>query len=116
MEKLNELYEHFRSYIKEFNLGISSSCCSIQYTPLAYDFIDCDLDFDEEYYERMIVNFDKFVEIYVREMLASNIVTQATIRKNKMIFRHETELDVEKTYSKIGENRFSLNEYRTIKL
>lgn len=98
MESLYELHDHFQSYIKDFSLNVVSGQCSVSYTPLAYDFIDSDLDFDEEFYDKMMKNFDKFLESYIRDLIAKRTVAKAVIRKSKMLFRHESVLEYEKEF------------------
>lgn len=102
MDNLYELYEHFRSYIKDFSMKIENSTCSISHTPFAYDLIDNDLDFDEEYYDKMMRNFDTCLLVYVRDMLKSNSIKKVNIRKYKMLFRNESVLEYEKQLEACG--------------
>lgn len=112
MDNLYELYEHFQSYIKEFVLKIDDTICYVSYTPLGYDFIDSDLDFDEEYFERMMSNFDRFLESYIKDMFTCDAISQARIRKSRMVFRDTVELEYERTFEKQTKNKIMVTEKR----
>ena len=71
----------------------------IEYTQLDYDEIDDDLDYDEEYYTKMMLEFNRWLQLYIQEALTTKkcatiqVVVNATINKKMANTTHELTVD-----------------------
>jgi hypothetical protein len=88
MRDIHGLYDHFHEYIKEYKCKTDDSgILEVQYTPWEYDLLDADLDFDEEYYHGMMSEFDRFLDVYLKEWSCVGCSGEARLIKDRALFR-----------------------------
>jgi len=98
------LFDHFKEYINDFEMRKKDEhSLLIRYTPWAYDLIDGDLDFDEMYYETMMLELDRWLDLYVKEHVACTGIS-VIVEKSLMLFRKASVLDCEITYLYVDGN------------
>lgn len=81
----------FREYLRSIRLSTVGDKLEFEYTVTAYDYIDDDLDFDEEYYSNMCMTFQKWLEATALDMIRSNEIGTVEITQNKMVFSDKDE-------------------------
>jgi hypothetical protein len=97
--RIETVIESFREYLKAVKYVNDNGYIQVEYTPIAYDYIDDDLDFDEDYYASMCKSFQTWLETTALDMIRQSEASQIRIVQNRMIFR-DTDYHVEtNTYS-----------------
>lgn len=95
-----DLYEHFRDFIHTFELSICQDELNLKFMSWNYELIDADLDQDEESYKKQMANFENCLELYIRELVASDTLNVCNITKYRMEFRSEFVLEQRKVFRK----------------
>lgn len=97
--RIETVIESFREYLKAVKYVNDHGCIEVEYTPIAYDYIDDDLDFNEDYYAGMCKSFQTWLETTALDMIRQFEASQIKIIQNRMVFR-DTDYHVEtNTYS-----------------
>ncbi len=65
--EVQRLFDTFAYALETFYIDENEN--KVQYTLRAYDSIDQDLDYDEEYYEHMMCEFKRWLHIYMRAII-----------------------------------------------
>jgi len=89
--RIDILVDTFREFIKTVKINNSNHELCVEYTPYAYDYIDDDLDFNEEYYSNLCASFQKWLETTIRDMIRMKEIKQGVIIQNRMLFRNADE-------------------------
>jgi hypothetical protein len=100
LEEVWALYEHFREFIHTFELSIVDHELQLKFMIWNYELIDADLDQDETSYTTQMHNFEKCLELYIRELIHHDTIKQCHLTKYHMEFRHEFKLDEKKVFKK----------------
>ena len=100
IEDIWDLYEHFREFIHTFELAIVDHQLNIKFMSWNYELIDADLDQDETSYKTQMEHFEKCLELYIRDVIHSNLIQQCHLTKYNMEFRNEFILDEKKIFQK----------------
>jgi hypothetical protein len=92
---INALFASFALYLHDYHVVLSADeqKLNIYYTPLPYDLIDQDLDFNEEYFEILMNNFKNMLLVEAKDYVRKT-KTQVSIVKNKMATRDVLDLDM----------------------
>ena len=89
--RLDLVIESFRDYIRSIKVSTFDGEIEVEYTLLSYDYIDQDLDFDEEYYANMCQSFNRWLETTAADVIKENEAKKLKIVQNRMIFRNTDE-------------------------
>lgn len=97
---LKTIFENFKEYMETWSITYNSEekKYKVEYTPLLYDLIDDDLDFDEEYYNRLIENIDRMLEVTIKDMLRDENSEIVEISRNTLLSRSERKFEYKKCY------------------
>lgn len=87
--RLDLVIENFKEYMRSIRVSTIGDEIEVEYTLLAYDYIDDDLDFDEEYYQGLCGSFQKWLEATALDMVREYEVRKVTLVRNHMLFRNE---------------------------
>lgn len=87
--RLDLVIENFREYLRSIKISNIDNEVDVEYTLLAYDYIDDDLDFDEAYYKDLCISFKKWMEATALDMVKHCEVKKVKIVENTMLFRNE---------------------------
>lgn len=98
--RLDTVIDNFREYLRSIKISTLSDKVEVDYTPLAYDYIDKDLDFDEAYYSGLCNSFQKWLETTAIDMIRECECLEVQITRNHMLFRNEN-IHVETTSLKL---------------
>ena len=92
---ISSVFEFNKEYIHSYSVTHNpiSKTCTVVYTPWSFDLIDKDIDLDEEGYEKLTGFIDRFLGQLCKDALRRGEYERILITKNKMIFRHEIEID-----------------------
>lgn len=95
MDLVRSIIEGFSEYLCNIDISENQFVKSIKYTPLLYDYIDDDLDFDEAYYSNhLISNFERMLDFEIMNLFKLDPNLQEfKVEKGKMIFRDKFEID-----------------------
>lgn len=88
VETIENILKNFQEYLYEHVIRRENGKQIISYTPLQYDLIDGELDYDEEYYMRLMKNLDNMLEETGKEHVRTTHLP-VTLIKNTMISRKE---------------------------
>lgn len=86
----NTFRESHKNYLETFKVVHSPSQSEIHFTFWAYDLLDQDLDFTEDYYQRMQDTFRDWLEKHARVIVADCNTTIVLI-EYKQVFRNISE-------------------------
>lgn len=87
--RLDLVIGNFKEFIHRIRTLNIDGDVEIEYTPYLYDYIDDDLDFNEEYYSGLCASFQRWLETTALDMVKTREVKSVTIIQNRMVFRHE---------------------------
>lgn len=82
-------------YIENFVLMSSNKDLILTYVAKSYDLVDKDLDFDEEYYNKVIENLQSLVLVQCKTVLNNLNLTQVKIIFGNQMMRNTTKTVVE---------------------
>jgi hypothetical protein len=90
LNTLSALRESFQEFIENFSITrfANDTAFLIDFTVLSYDFIDDDLDFNEEYYNNLVAHFRKWLHVVCKQLVKDYKLSIICV-ENKMIFRTE---------------------------
>jgi len=90
MENLYDLFHQVSDFIDNYIIVKSNSKLHITYVYKIYDLVDKDLDYDEEYYARIIKNLQNLVIAECKSRIESNPkITQVSIVIGKQLMKYE---------------------------
>ena len=83
------MFTNFKEYIKDYKIKVNNedAFLYIEYLPFAYDLIDADLDFNEEYYQKLWDYFERMLTYHIENAIKSYEISKAEINHKQMIFR-----------------------------
>lgn len=87
--RLDLVIENFKEYLRNIRVSNIDGEIEIEYTPYLYDYIDDDLDFNEEYYQGLCDSFQRWLESVALDMLKESEAKRIKIIHNRMVFRNE---------------------------
>lgn len=90
VSSFNTFRESHKNYLETFNVVYSPSQSEIHFTFWAYDLLDQDLDFTEDYYQRMQDTFRDWLEKHARVIVA-DCNTAIVLIEYKQVFRNVSE-------------------------
>lgn len=108
--RISILLNNFGEYLHKSKVYRSNGTIYIEYTPLLYDYIDDDLDFDEMYYKNMCIEFGRWLSTVCKEILRDkgadiNIIV---VTENRMLFRNKEEHVVTTRYLLQDQNKIKI--------
>jgi hypothetical protein len=87
MTLLDSVIASVREYMRHLRVSVINNDIEVEYTMMSYDYIDADLDFDEEYYSGICSSFKRWLEASARDMVLNNEAQKITLIQNHMVFR-----------------------------
>lgn len=87
--RLDLVINNFKEFIRNIRVSNIDDEVEIEYTPLLYDYIDDDLDFNEEYYKGLCNTFQRWLEAAGSDMVKAKEARKVRIIHNRMIFRNK---------------------------
>ena len=97
--RLDLVIENFKEYLRNLRVACIDGEIEVEYTPYLYDYIDDDLDFNEEYYSGLCTAFQKWLQSTAIDMIKANEASKIKIIRNRMVFRNEDHFEQTLTYS-----------------
>ena len=87
--RLDLVIGNFKEFIRKITVLNVDGEIEIEYTPYLYDYIDDDLDFNEEHYSSLCNSFQRWLETTAYDMVKMHEVRKVKITQNRMVFRTE---------------------------
>lgn len=113
--RLDLVIENFREFLKSIKYDRNGDQLDIEYTPMSYDYIDDDLDFDEEYYTGLCNSFQKWMETVAVDMVRFREAGSVKVTRNRMLFR-DKDVHVETVVIKMDDSEQYIRLNREIRL
>lgn len=104
--RLDLVIENFKEYMRSIRVSTLNDEIEVEYTLLAYDYIDDDLDFNEDYYQGLCVSFQKWLKATALDMVREREARKVTLVRNIMIFRNTDAHAETFTFSIAGDNSY----------
>ena len=89
--RLDLVIDNFREYIRSIRVSNIDDEIEVEYTLFAYDYIDDDLDFNEEYYAGLCNHFQRWLESTATDVVKQKEVRLVRLIQNRMLFRNTDE-------------------------
>lgn len=85
---METMFEGFKDYIYQKNISTrDNSTLHVDYTIYTYDLVDKDLDYDEEYYFKMMGAFQKMLWDEMKYLIRSKKYTDGVLTRKELVFR-----------------------------
>lgn len=101
---IDSLFLGFSDYVSKYIVSTIPHLkrIHIEFVYLAYDLIDKDLDFDEEYYSRMIANIKTYVVHDVKNRISTGEFESARITCVKQVMSNDAFIEIVTKVDRFG--------------
>jgi len=96
LSTINELLKNFAEYVPKHIISATPMHdeLSITYEYVIYDLIDRDLDFDESYYDKLIINFNRVFLEECKSLTKSGLYSNIKLVVSKKLMQGESKTEV----------------------